>query len=314
MTNDFLKLAAQNLIIYDAFIKCDGILKTHKNIAMSISGGKDSDIVLDIVHKLDKEKKCRYIFFDTGIEYRATKEHLKYLEQKYNIKIERFRPKKSVIKSCQEHGQPLLSKYVSEMISRLQKHGFKWEDQSFEELILKYPKCKVAIGWWTNYHKSDQFNIRRNKGLKEFILKKNGVDFKVSVKCCDYAKKNVSKNFVKQNSIDLMITGIRKAEGGIRSSAYRTCYDEKGHYRPIFWFKNSDIEEYEKIFDIKHSDCYEVYGLKRTGCAGCPFVKNLKQELEVIEEFEKSLSFAVNRCFEKSYEFTKKYKAEYRSL
>ena len=51
-------------------------LATHENVACSISGGADSDIMLDIVNRLDTEKKVHYVFFDTGIEMRATLKHL----------------------------------------------------------------------------------------------------------------------------------------------------------------------------------------------------------------------------------------------
>lgn len=61
---------------------------THQNISCSISGGADSDIMLDIVSRLDTEKKVHYVFFDTGIEMNATLKHLNYLEDRYGIKID----------------------------------------------------------------------------------------------------------------------------------------------------------------------------------------------------------------------------------
>ena len=48
----------------------------------SISGGSDSDIVLDLIHKIDDDKKVTYLWIDTGLEYTATKDHLNDLEQK----------------------------------------------------------------------------------------------------------------------------------------------------------------------------------------------------------------------------------------
>lgn len=56
--------------------------KKYKNIFCSISGGADSDIVFDICYRCDTENKCRYVYFDTGLEYEATKKHIKYLEEK----------------------------------------------------------------------------------------------------------------------------------------------------------------------------------------------------------------------------------------
>ena len=79
-------------------------------------------------------------------------------------------------------------------------------------------------------------------------------------------------------------------------------------YRPIFWYKNSDKEDYEKHYGIMHSRCYTDYGLKRTGCAGCPYGRDFEKELEIIREYEPRLFVAVNNIFGNSYEYTRKYK------
>ena len=90
---DILEQTKNNLIISDAFTKADSIINNPKyiNIICSISGGADSDIMLDLIYKVDKDKKVRYVWFDTGLEYKATKEHLKYLESRYGIEIRRER-------------------------------------------------------------------------------------------------------------------------------------------------------------------------------------------------------------------------------
>ena len=60
----------------------------YKKVLCSISGGSDSDIVLDLITKFDNNKIVDYVFFDTGLEYQATKEHINFLENKYNIRGE----------------------------------------------------------------------------------------------------------------------------------------------------------------------------------------------------------------------------------
>ena len=89
---EILEKTKGNLIISDAFTKADSVLnhRDYKNIACSVSGGADSDIMIDICEKI-KPHGIHYVWFDTGIEYQATKEHLKYLENHYNITIERER-------------------------------------------------------------------------------------------------------------------------------------------------------------------------------------------------------------------------------
>ena len=305
----------KNFTIIDAFTKADSVIKKYSRIAVSVSGGKDSDIVVDLISSLDKDKKCRYVWFDTGIEYRATIKHLEYLENHYGITIERYRAIKPIPKTCKEDGQPFLNKFVSEMIDTLQCHNFKWEDKSYDELIKEYPTIKGAISWWTNHRecgkfKNSMFNISYNKHLKEFIIQ-NPPEFRISKKCCTYAKKKVSLKYIKDNNIECMVTGLRKSEGGIRSVKIKTCFDigkDVASYRPVFWLSNEDEMEYIKIFDIKNSDCYTKYGMKRTGCAGCPYNRNIEKDLKVIEEHEPLLYIACNTIFKESYAYTRKYK------
>ena len=201
---------------------------------------------------------------------------------------------------------------VSENIQRLQKHGFKWENKPYEELVKDYPNCKSALQWWSNSRKNNVLlGITRNKGLKEFMMN-NNPKFNISNKCCKYAKKDILKDLLKQG-YDLNISGIRRSEGGTRSTAYKSCFDNQynyDNYRPIFWFTDKDKLEYRKLFNVINSKCYTVYGLKRTGCVGCPFSKNYKEELEIVKKYEPKLYKAVINLFKDSYEYLNKYKGE----
>lgn len=274
-------------------------------------GGADSDVVLDICTKCDKEKKIEYIWFDTGLEYQATKDHLKYLETRYGIEIKAFKAIKPIPVCCKKYGQPFISKNVSEFIYRLQRHNFQWEDEEYEMLIKRYPKCQSALEWWCNKKKSIRLSIGANKWLKEYMIQ-NPPDFKISNKCCQYAKKDVAHKAIEANGYDLSILGVRKAESGVRSVAYKSCFDcnDNGcdEYRPVFWYEDADKKDYQSSFEIINSLCYSEYGLKRTGCAGCPYNKRFEEELRVIEEHEPKLYKAVNHIFKESYEYTRKYR------
>ena len=116
-----------NYTIYTSMCKAQRILMRSYYPVCSISGGSDSDIVLDLIHKVDEDGKVKYFWIDTGLEYSATKEHLDYLEQKYGITIERVKPDKPIPTCVKQYGVPFLSKYVSEQMMRLQAHGFQWE-------------------------------------------------------------------------------------------------------------------------------------------------------------------------------------------
>lgn len=285
----------------------------YPKIMVSVSGGADSDIVLDLVERIGYPlSEVHYAFFDTGLEFAATKRHLEYLEQKYGITIERYRAKIPVPLGVKKYGVPFLSKKISNNIQRLQKHGFKWEDKPFEELYAEYPRCKSALRWWCNqWGEKSKLNISNRKWLKEFMIA-NPPDFPISSGCCDGAKKGTAKMVEKIINPDLSIQGVRKAEGGIRSTAYKSCFDEicgeADQFRPIFWFKKDDKKAYEEAFGIVHSDCYCKYGLDRTGCACCPFGKFFERELAVAEQFEPNLYRAAIHVFGKSYEYTRQYR------
>ena len=281
----------------------------------SISGGADSDIMLHLVHSVDHSEKVEYIWFDTGLEYEATKRHLKYLEQKYYIRIQPFKAVKPIPLTCKTVGQPFLSKRVSNEIARLQRYDFQWEDESLISLEKKYPKCRQALRWWTDDWEGgakSNFNISHNKLLKEFMIM-NPPWFKISDLCCQYAKKDVAHKCYKDGEYDLSLYGVRKAEGGTRSTAYNNCFSDKTsrgttEYRPLFWYSNDDKVEFERRFGIRHSDCYSVYLLGRTGCACCPYGRNFEFELDIARIYEPKLYVAANNIFEDSYKYTRMYK------
>ena len=308
-----------------AFQKADAVvnLPNHERIMCSVSGGSDSDVMMDLLWRVDRSHKIHYAFFNTGIEYRATLDHLDALEEKYGVEIERVDPIKSIPVCVKQYGSPVISKFVSEQIERLQKAGFQWDDLPYEELRQKYPGCPTSpLKWWSNEYKKAEgitgtegrtmFNIDRNKYLRDFILE-HPPDFPVSNACCSYAKKKPSNKYVKDHDIQLLCTGVRKSEGGIRAVSYKNCYSLNSkigidHLRPIFWFTDEDKDEYCRRFEIVHSRCYTMYGLKRTGCTGCPYNRNIFDEMGMVGAYEPQMIRAANSIFQKAYEWTMEYR------
>ncbi len=171
-------LESGNLAIADMAMKCRSVLETHEHAMVSVSGGADSDVMIDLIENCRDglDTAVTYVWFNTGLEYKATRDHLKFLENKYGIEIERRRPKKTIPTCVKEYGQPFLSKQVSEYIARLQKHGFKWEDEPFDVLLERYPRCRSSLRWWCGVYDSEvlqngssKFNISRNRFLKDFM-------------------------------------------------------------------------------------------------------------------------------------------------
>ena len=306
-------LLRYNPTIYDSFDVCSKVLQEHSHIMCSVSGGADSDIVVDILSKLDpSDVRVKYVWFNTGLEYQATQDHLSYLENRYGIEIERVRPEVNVPIAVRRYGQPFLSKYVSGMIERLQKIGFEFKDEPLEELVAKHPNSVSAMKWWCDAYGDGggQYNIGYNRHLKEFMIQYPPW-FDISARCCTFAKKDASHEWEKKNGIDLCITGVRRAEGGIRAAAYEECFLRKEGadlYMPLFYYKDADKEAYCKLFGIVHSDCYTKWGFTRTGCSCCPFGNSLQQELITLEIYEPKISVAAKNVFADSYRYTEMYK------
>ena len=191
---NMLENAPKNTTIGNALVKCFHTVQTHENILASVSGGSDSDVMIDLLVRSGGKDKTTFVFFNTGLEYEATKRQLEHLETKYGIEIKRIPPIKPIPLCVREYGVPFWSKQVSEMIMRLQKHNFQWEDEPLEILLKKYPHCRAAIRWWCNDWVRDDGSygplcIGWVKGLKEFLIA-HPPKIKISPKCCHYTKKN----------------------------------------------------------------------------------------------------------------------------
>lgn len=123
---DMIHGAPDNLVIQDAIFKCFQQVNSHEKNLVAVSGGRDSDIMMDLVIRCGGKENAVFAFFNTGLEYKATKDHLRRLEEKHGVAITILPPIKPIPRCVKEYGAPFWSKRVSDYISRLQRHGFKW--------------------------------------------------------------------------------------------------------------------------------------------------------------------------------------------
>lgn len=299
--------------------KAVSVFSGHKRIAFSISGGSDSDTILNLWELLNPylwgTPEVYFVFFDTGLEFEAAKRHLDYLEWRYGITIDREKPRKTIPAVCREYGVPFISKDASDHINRLQRHGLDWSDPSETATTEKYGDCKSSLDWYycRRPKKEDgtsNFEISQYKLLREFIIA-NPPSFSISEKCCDFARKFPAEDYNKKHDIDLVVTGMRKAEGGRRVGSIKGCFSfgngEVNKFNPILYWSDADKAVYKEWRNIRYSDCYEIYGLKRTGCVGCPFNSRAEQELKKAEPYEPLLVKAARNIFAKSYEYKRQY-------
>lgn len=115
----------------------------------------------------------------------------------------------------------------------------------------------------------------------------------------------------------MIITGERRAEGGMRSVPRKDntalCFTETSsgqcRLRPLYYVTDADKAWYKDYYGIRYSDAYEVYGLTRTGCCGCPISYKAVEDLEKIRPYEPNVVKAAYNIFGKSYAYREKYNA-----
>ena len=311
-------------------------LRQHPNAICSYSGGADSDILIDLIERTRKAfnlPPVKYVFFNTGLEMQATKRHVKETAEKYGVEIEEARPKVNIVQATRTHGVPFVSKIMSAGLEGWQKKEIplsvydeynQAEDKvaKRKELKERYPKCETTINFLCCCNSKGeprpniQLVINSSKYMLDFI-KESPPDFQVSAKCCDYCKKQVAHRV--QKSYEMIITGERRDEGGMRSvprseewnTTNTMCFSEtadgKYRFKPLYYVTDKDKAWYKEYYNIRYSDAYEVYGLTRTGCCGCPISCKAVDDLEKIRPYEPNVVKAAWNIFGKSYDYRKKY-------
>ena len=309
-------------------------LTEHPNAICSYSGGSDSDIMIDVIERTRKLfglPPIKYVFFETGLEMRATRDHVKATAEKYGVEIETARPKIGIVNAVRKNGVPFVSKIMSAGLSEWQKKGIplsiseeynKAQDKTAKraELKARYPGCESVINFLCCCNSAGeprpniQLVINSSRYMLDFI-RDNPPDFQISAKCCDYCKKQVAHRI--QKDYEMIITGERRDEGGMRSVPRQgdankaMCFGEtaNGQYRlrPLYYVSDADKLWYKEYYKIRYSDAYEVYGLTRTGCCGCPISYKAVDDLRMIEPYEPNVVKAAWNIFGDSYRYRAKY-------
>lgn len=313
-------------------------LREHPNAICSYSGGSDSDIMIDLIERTRKIfnlPSVKYVFFNTGLEMKATKDHVRDTAEKYGVEIEECRPKTNIVLATRKYGVPFVSKIMSAGLSGWQKKKVplsiaqeydQAEDKQAkrEELRERYPNCESTINFLCCCNSAGeprpniQLVINSSKYMRDFI-EECPPDFPISADCCVHCKKNVAHKV--QKDYEMVITGERRDEGGMRSVPRKDntalCFTEtsSGQYRlrPLYYVSDKDKEWYKNYYEIRYSDAYEVYGLTRTGCCGCPISYKAIDDLELIRPYEPNVVKAAWNIFGKSYEYRRKYN-EYKQM
>lgn len=137
-------------------------LREHPNAICSYSGGADSDILIDLIESCRKIvpslPKVKYVFFNTGLEMQATKDHVKRTAEKYEVEIIEARPDINIVRATRKCGVPFVSKIMSQGLEGWQKKKLplsiadeydqaKNKHAKRKELRERYPGCESLINF-----------------------------------------------------------------------------------------------------------------------------------------------------------------------
>lgn len=236
-------------------------LKTY----ISLSGGKDSTVLLHLVRKLYPNIPA--VFIDTGLEFPEIKEFA--LSQPNVVRV---RPKMSFRQVVETYGYPLVSKQEAAKIRKLRHSNIS---DKYRNYLL-------------NGDERGKYGMLAKKW--QFLV---NVPEDISEKCCDVMKKAPAHQYEKETG-RYPITGQMACESRLRKKIWLDygCNIYEGNRiksNPLSFWTEQDILEYLVRFNVPYCSVYgeikqdkngKYYttGEHRTGCIFCGFGCHLEDE------------------------------------
>ena len=237
-----------------------------KNFAISYSGGKDSNVLSELIDLAVPGNHIPRVFMHTGIELNAVVDFVKQ-KQKEDYRIHIIRPQKNIKSVLEEYGYPFKSKEHSSKV-------FEYKRLGMREWIREYADGdfggRISCPKILRYQFTDECKL------------------KISDKCCKELKEKPLKNWQNKTGFKFPIIGIRRSEGGRRANAICTVFSngKLKAFQPLAPVDEKWIDwmviNYEIELPIVY---YPPYNFSRTGCKGCPFAINLQAELDTLEKY-----------------------------
>lgn len=232
---------------------------------ISRSGGKDSDVLTDIVRRVCPEIPA--VFVDTGLEYPEVRERAKSVD---NVVV--LRPDKSFKQVIDEYGFPAISKEVSKTVYYARR-GSEW-----------------AIKRLDGLNKDDTESSFKSRFKKYKYLA--DAPFDISHRCCDHMKKFPLEKYEKETGrkpiIATMACESQQRESGWLKTGCNAFDMDRPISKPMSFWTEQDILQYIKLTDLPIASVYgdvvpkdtqqsffngelTTTGESRTGCMFCMF-------------------------------------------
>ena len=233
---------------------------------ISFSGGKDSTVLHYLMDMALPENKIPRVYFNTGIEYKAVTEYVRKLAEK-DKRIVIVNSGVNIKETLEKYGYPFKSKEHSLYVSVYQNSG----ETKTVKRYLNREDSRYCCPPKLRYQFTPEFDI------------------KISNKCCYKLKKEPAEKWAKENNKTITITGMRKAEGGLRGTLQGCAVftDDKckvlKKFHPLFPVEDWWIDEFIKLNGIELCELYyPPYNFKRTGCKGCSYAIDLQEQLDIM--------------------------------
>ena len=235
------------------------------NAYISFSGGKDSTILHYLIDMALPNNRIPRVFINTGIEYNYIVDFVKELANKDDRFII-LKPSQPIKQMLEKYGYPFKSKLHSHWLSIYNNSGLT-------NAVKKY------LGEIEGNIKFICPNILKYQFTKDFNIK-------CSEKCCTKLKKDPTKKWQKENNRSIVLTGMRKEEGGAREKLTCIITDKQNKlvkFHPLV-VVNDDFENwFIDKYNIELCKLYrEPFNFKRTGCKGCPYSLDLQEQLDTM--------------------------------
>lgn len=244
-----------------------------ENFYLSFSGGKDSTILHYLLDMALPNNRIPRVFINTGIEYNYIVEFVKELASKDDRFII-LAPQTPIIPTLKQYGYPFKSKQHSHNVAQYQRSGMS------QSINVYVNKANTKKGRSSLFHCPEILKYQFTEEFKQRM--------KLSDLCCQKMKKEPVKKWQKESHRNIVLTGMRKEEGGNRLQLTCITTDKDGKIQKFHPLVKVD-EQWENEF-VKRENIqlcklyYPPFNFQRTGCKGCPFALHLQEQLDILKE------------------------------
>lgn len=269
-------------------------------VYVSISGGKDSQVLAHIVKKMYEDVPL--VFVNTGLEFDSVR--LKGFELADIV----LKPEMSFVEVINNYGYPIIGKEVAQYTEGAKRWmnkyhpGEKFCEYEFQQNDYETMTVDAKIMLGKLEHKKNgkviegEYSKAYDKSKYKILV---DAPFRISHKCCNVMKKNAIHKYCKHSG-RYGITGQMASESSLRYKQWikNGCNGFELKYpisNPLSFWTEQDILHYIKKYELEIAEIYGkiVYtdndgmpyddslfsefmeltttGAKRTGCVFCLF-------------------------------------------